>query len=222
MQSSRSIRPGRVVTLLMTMDSASIRGRRLNLSRMGASEPVPSDLESRDPAAWVNEPVRRALDGVLYRWLALFAASVMAAVAHKIANDGPIDRLVHIGLPLFLVGYVMVHLAGRLWRRRGDPGGWRQARDVDRGTLLLARSVGWVALFGGALAVIATLGTLGEPRQMLMEILLWTPLMLPLYSLAVWVTLDCAEHRLGRGVEESRRRVDLYWRHVAGRAGSRV
>jgi hypothetical protein len=46
--------------------------------------------------------------------------------------------------------------------------------------------------------------------------------MLPLYSLAVWVTLDCAEHRLGRGVEESRRRVDLYWRHIAGRAGSRA
>jgi hypothetical protein len=189
---------------------------------MEQPDPLPVDAEWRDPAAWMNEPVRRALDGVLYRWLALFAVSVTAAVGHKLANGGPADRLVHVGLPMFLVAYIAVHLVGRVWRRRGDPGGWRQARDADRWTELLARSVGWVALFGGALAVIATLGTLGEPRQMLMEILLWTPLMLPLYSLAVWVTLDCAEHRLGRGVEESRRRVDLYWRHIAGRAGSRA
>lgn len=182
----------------------------------------PEELERRDPVSWVNEPVREALDGVLYRWIALFGASVLSAVAHKLANEGPVDRLVHVGLPLFLASYIALHLVGRLWRRRGDPEGWARAREADRATALVARSVGWVALFGCALAVIATLGTLGEPRQMLTEILLWTPLMLPLYSLAVWVTLDCAEHRLGRGVEESRRRVDLYWRHVAGRAGTRA
>ena len=47
-----------------------------------------------------------------------------------------------------------------------------------------------------------------------MEVLLWFPLYFPLYCLAVWVTIDCAQHRLGRGVDEAQHRFQEYWHRV--------
>lgn len=171
-------------------------------------------MTARDPEHWIREPVRRALDGVLYRWLALFCTPVVAAALHKVAGSGPVDQAVHAGIPLFLIGYLAVHLAGRVRRNRGSPGGWLTASEVDRGTVALVRTVGLVTIIGAGLAIVAPLGTLAEPRQFLMEILMWFPLLFPAYAAAVWVTIDCAEHRLGRGVDEERRRIQQYWRQV--------
>lgn len=169
-----------------------------------------------DPQAWASEPLRRALDAVLYRWIALFGLPVVAALAHAL-NGGaePLNSLVHVGLPAILIGFIGVHLVGLLWRDRGAPDGWRQAASADHATVVVTRSVGWVALMGAALAMIAPLGTLSDPRAFALEVLLWFPLLFPLYCLAVWITLECARHRLGRAAEESKRRFQEYWRDVA-------
>ena len=171
-------------------------------------------MAARDPESWVSEPLRRALDGVLYRWLALFCTPVAAAALHKAFGAGPIDQAVHAGIPLFLIGYIGVHLAGRRRRNRGSPDGWLQARQVDHGTVAVARTIGLVTVIGAGLSLVAPLGTLREPRQFLMEVLLWFPLLFPLYAAAVWVTIDCARHRLGRGVEDAQHRIQQYWRQV--------
>jgi hypothetical protein len=169
-----------------------------------------------DPQRWALEPVRRALDGVLYRWVALFGTAVAAALVHAL-NGGaqPIDRMVHIGLPAFLAVFVLVHLVGLIWRRHGATDGWEQASSADHATVLVARSVGWVILVGAALAVVAPLGTLSHFKAFWMEVLLWFPLYFPLYCAAVWLTIGCARDRLGRGVEESQRRLHQYWRDLS-------
>lgn len=169
-----------------------------------------------DPRAWAVEPLRRALDAILYRWIALFGLPVVAAVAHVVgASREWVDTLVHIGLGAFLLGYIGVHLVGKLWRRHGAPDGWQQAQQADRGTVAVARTVGWVVLFGAALALVSPLGSMADPKQFGMEVLLWFPLLFPLYCLAVWCTIDCARDRLGRAAEESRRRFRDYWRDLA-------
>jgi hypothetical protein len=174
-------------------------------------------MDARDPQQWVDEPVRHALDAVLYRWLALFCAPVAVAVVHKLASDHPtIDSAVHLGLPLFLVAYISVHLVGRFWRRRGAPDGWACAEHADHGTVAVTRTIGWVAVIGSAMACVAPLGSMGDPRTFLEEVLLWSMVLVPLYCLAVWVTIDCARHRLGRAVDASRKRVFDYWHDVAG------
>jgi hypothetical protein len=175
-------------------------------------------MERQDPRTWATEPIRRALDAILYRWLALLGLPVAAAVAHALgASREWVDTLVHVGLGAFLVGFIGVHLLGRLWRRHGAPDGWDQAEAADRGTVTVARSVGWVVLLGAALALAAPLGSLSDPRQFGMEVLLWFPILFPLYCLAVWCTIDCARDRLGRAAEESRQRFLEHWRDVARR-----
>jgi len=176
-------------------------------------------MNARDPEEWVNEPMRRALDGVLYRWLALFCAPVAVAVVHRLNDVGWIDEALHLGLPAFLVGYIVVHLVGRLfWRGRDSSDGWMRAEETDRVSVAVTRTIGWVAVIGTGLAMIATLGTLHEPKELLMEVLVWFMLYFPLYAVAVWVTIDCAHHRLARGVNESRRRIQAYW-HELGASG---
>jgi len=176
-------------------------------------------MNGREPRDWVNEPVRQALDGVLYRWLALFCAPVAIAAVHKMAGDPSLDCALHVCLPAFLAGYVGIHLLGRLfWHGRGPADGWSRAVEADRGTVALTRTIGWVALFGAGMAIIAPLGTFEDPHRFLMEVLLWFPLYFPLYCLAVWVTIDCARHRLGKGVDAAQHRVFEYW-HEVGRSG---
>lgn len=175
-------------------------------------------MDARDPQQWVNEPLRRALDGVLYRWLALFCVPVAAAAIHRLASDPTVDRAIHVGVPLFLAAYIGVHLVGRIFWHREPADGWVRAGQADRATVALTRTIGWATLFGAGLAIIAPLGTLQEPRQFLMEVLLWFPLYFPLYCLAVWVTVDCARHRLGKGVDASQHRIVEYW-HQVGRSG---
>lgn len=177
-------------------------------------------MNEQDPRDWATEPLRRALDGILYRWVALFGLPVVAAAIHATGGGkGWIDPFIHVGLGAFLVGFIGVHLLGRLWRRRGTPDGWQQAEEVDHGTVTVARLIGWTVMIGASLALIAPLGTLADPKQFGMEVLLWFPLLFPLYCLAVWVTLDCARDRLGRAVEESRRRFHQYWHDIARHAG---
>lgn len=176
-------------------------------------------MDARDPQQWVDEPLRRALDGVLYRWLALFCVPVAAAVLHKLSGDPSVDHLVHVCVPLALAGYIGIHLVGRcFWRCRLPADGWERAVQADRPTVVITRTIGWATLIGAGLAIAAPLGTLAEPRKFLMEVLLWFPLLFPLYALAVWVTIDCARHRLGRGVDRSQHRFQEYWQEVK-RAG---
>jgi hypothetical protein len=173
-----------------------------------------------DPRSWAAEPLRRALDAILYRWIALFGLAVVAAVAHVVgASREWVDTAVHMGLGAFLLGFIGLHLVGRVWRRHGSADGWRQARDADRGTVAVARTVGWVVLVGAAMALVSPLGTLADPKQFGMEILLWFPILFPLYCLAAWCTIDCARDRLGRAAEESRQRFRDYWRDLARQAG---
>jgi hypothetical protein len=177
-------------------------------------------LKAPDPRAWADQPIRCAIDGILYRWIALFALPVVAALLHRLAGGAePLDSIVHVGLLAFLVAFIGVHLFGRLWRQHGAPDGWQQADAVDHQTVVVTRSVGWVVVIGAALAFIAPLGTFAQPKEFGMEVLLWFPILFPLYMLAVWVTLDCARDRLGRGVDESQSRLHRYWRRVAGRGG---
>ena len=176
-------------------------------------------MEPQDPRTWAAEPLRRALDAILYRWLALFGLPVAAAMAHAVgASREWVDTLVHVGLGAFLVGFIGVHLVGRLWRRHGAPDGWQQARAADRGTVAVARTIGWVVLLGAALALVAPLGSVSDPRQFGMEVLLWFPILFPMYCLAVWCTIDCARDRLGRAADESRQRFRDYWRDLARKA----
>ena len=106
-------------------------------------------MDARDPQQWVDEPLRRALDGVLYRWLALFCAPVAAAVIHKAVGSDQINDAVHLCLPVFLTGYIVVHLVGRLFWHGSQPAdGWIRASQTDRGTVALTRTIGWVALVG--------------------------------------------------------------------------
>jgi hypothetical protein len=176
-------------------------------------------MEWQDPGTWATEPMRRALDGILYRWVALFGLPVLAAILHAIgASHEWLDTLVHVGLAAFLVGFIVVHLVGRIWRRHGAPDGWTQAAEADRGTVAVARVVGWTVVIGAGLAIIAPLGSLGDAKQFGMEILLWFPLLFPLYCLAAWCTIDCARDRLGRAASESRQRLQDYWRDTARRA----
>jgi carbon starvation protein CstA len=172
-------------------------------------------MDARDPQQWVNEPLRRALDGVLYRWLALFCVPVAAAAIHKMAASGTVDGVIHLCIPIFLAGYVGVHLVGRIFWRKEPDDGWTRAGQADRATVALTRTIGWVTVVGAGLAIVAPLGTLLEPRQFLMEVLLWFPLLFPLYALAVWVTIDCAQHRLGKGADQSEQRFHEYWRRVS-------
>jgi hypothetical protein len=176
-------------------------------------------MQPLEPRAWAEEPLRRALDAILYRWLALFGLPVTAAVVHAIgAERAWLDGLVHVGTGAFLAGFISVHLLGRIWRRHGAADGWAEARSADRGTVAVAHGIGWVVLVGAALALIAPLGTLADPKRFGMEVLLWFPILFPLYCLAVWCTIDCARDRLGRAAEESRQRLHDYWRDVAHRA----
>jgi hypothetical protein len=173
-------------------------------------------VKEQDPSYWATEPLRCALDAIVYRWVALFGLPVVAAVIHATGGGkGWLDPFIHAGQGAFLVGFIGVHLLGRLWRRHGSPGGWQQAVEVDRGTVTVARLIGWTVMIGTGLALIAPLGTLADPKQFGMEVLLWFPLLFPLYCLAVWVTIDCARDRLGRAVEESQRRFHQYWRDIA-------
>jgi hypothetical protein len=177
-------------------------------------------MDGRDPREWATEPLRSALDGILYRWITLFALAVVAAVVHALARGTePLNTVVHVGQGAFLVGFIGVHLLGRLWRGRGAADGWQQAREADHATVTVARTVGWAVLVGAALALIAPLGSLADPKGFGMEVLLWCPVLFPLYCLAVWVTLDCAKHRLGRAVNESQRRFHEYWQGIARHAG---
>jgi hypothetical protein len=179
-------------------------------------------MQRLEPRAWAEEPLRRALDAILYRWLALFGLPVLAAVVHAIAAGRAwLDTLVHVGIGACLVGFIGVHLVGRIWRRHGAPDGWDEARGADRGTVAVAHGIGWVVLVGAALALVAPLGTLADPERFGMEVLLWFPLLFPLYCLAVWCTIDCAHDRLGRAADESRQRLHAYWREVARGARSR-
>lgn len=176
-------------------------------------------MEATDPRTWATEPLRRALDGILYRWVALFGLPIVAAVLHAVgASRDWVDTLVHVGLGAFLLGFIGVHVVGRIWRRHGAPDGWAQATEADRGTVAVARVVGWTVVIGAALALIAPLGSLSDARAFGMEILLWFPLLFPLYCLAVWCTIDCARDRLGRAADESRQRFHDYWRDIARRA----
>lgn len=172
-----------------------------------------------DPRDWVNEPLRRAVDGILYRWIGLFGLTVVGAVAHALGAANPrVDTAVHFGLPLVLVAFIAVHLVGRPWRRRGAADGWERAAEADGGTVVFTRAVGLAVVIGCPLALVAPLASVGDGASFITEVLLWFPLLWPLYALAVWVTLDCARHRLGRAVDESHRRMLAYWHGVADHA----
>jgi len=175
-------------------------------------------MEWRDPRSWADEPILRALDAILYRWILLFGLPVLAAVLHAVIDGrGWLDTAVHAGVAGSLLAFIGVHLIGRLQRRHGSPDGWATAGDADRSTVAVARGIGWVVVIGAALALVAPLGSLAEPKAFGMEVLLWFPLLFPLYSLAVWCTIDCARDRLGRAADESRQRLHTYWQDVANR-----
>lgn len=169
-----------------------------------------------EPQRRVSEPIRRALDAIILRWLAVYVVAASAAACPVLcAFDERLMPLCRAALPVFLVGFIGVHLVHRRRARRSD--GWRRAFEADPGNARMAIIVGACGLAGVALS----LASLFCPYESFVHALgiigIWVPIFAPLYAVAVWVAVDCAGRRLARSADDADRSFRDYWRGVARR-----
>lgn len=169
-----------------------------------------------DPRREVVEPLRRALDAIVLRWLGVYVLAATCVVCPFLCGWGlAVEDVVHACLPIFLVGFIGVHL---LWRRptlRHD--GWRRAFEAEPGAARLALAVGGVAMAGVLFAMVAIYCPLGERTALAEALGIWFPILAPLYAGAIWVAIDCSVCRLGRSADASDRRFRSYWKHLSAR-----
>ncbi len=162
----------------------------------------------------IEEPLRRALDAILLRWLGLYVlAGSSAALPLLCQVDHEHMALWRAALPVFLVGFIAVHLLHR--RRAARDDGWERAVRADPGSARLTFGVGLAGLFAVALSLVAIFCPYESPLEAIALLGLWTPILVPLYALSAWVAVDCARRRLAASADEADRRLREYWRGVA-------
>jgi hypothetical protein len=167
-----------------------------------------------EPQRRIDEPLRRALDAILVRWLGLYVlAGTSAALPLLCRVDHAHMALWRAALPLFLLGFIAVHLVHRHRARRDD--GWERAMRADAGTARVALSVGLAGLFAVALALVAIFCPYESPLEAIALLGIWAPILVPLYAVSAWVAIDCARRRLAASADEADRRLREYWQGVA-------
>ena len=168
-----------------------------------------------DPSAPTRAPVRRALDAILLRWLGLYVLAGTVVACPILCGVGvyhlPWWRAI---LPLFLIGFIAVHLRHRRRAVRAD--GWQRAVTVDPGSVRMLLLVGALTL----VCVAVCLGSMFWPYDHPVEIMVITtlggPILIPLYAISIWVAVDSATRRLASSADDADRALRDYWRNVAG------
>lgn len=167
-----------------------------------------------DPRRAMAEPYRRALDALVLRWVGIYALAASVVVCPFLCSVGVHEEhLIHACLPVFLAGFIAVHL---LWRRpasRRD--GWRRAFEQDPRDARIAILVGGAAIAGVALALTAIFCPLGDEMSLAVSLGIWFPILAPLYAGAIWVSIDCSVRRLGSSADNADHTFRDYWRHLA-------
>lgn len=167
-----------------------------------------------NPAANVDEPVRRGLEMLMTRGVASFAVGLLAVVVTAVSAEGLIHQLAHLALPGLLVAVVVARIVHVLLTRDAPDGEaiWRRVHGMARTETQLAGAVAaavpfiW-ALGGGAILVrhAAHMGDLG------VVVGFWVPFGVVLWGAASVAWLDDCRERLARAVRESDRRFRAYW-----------
>jgi hypothetical protein len=167
-----------------------------------------------DPRREMAEPFRRALDALVLRWVGIYLLAASVVVCPFLCGAGiHEEHLIHACLPVFLVGFIAVHL---IWRRpapRHD--GWQRAFEEDPRDARLAVGVGLAAIAGLTLALVAIFCPLGDQMALAVALGIWLPILAPLYAGAIWVSIDCSIRRLGSSADSADSSFRDYWRHVA-------
>lgn len=174
-----------------------------------------------DPRRQVSEPLRRALDALALRWLGIYVLAASVVVCPFLCGVGlHVETLAHACLPIFLLGFIVMHLH---WRRAPVPrdDGWRRAFEADPGTARLTILVGGAAMAGVGAALLAIFCPLGEPMALTVALGIWFPILAPLYGTAIWLAIECSMRRLGREANSADRRFRQYWHDIAGGAPHR-
>jgi hypothetical protein len=162
----------------------------------------------------IDEPLRRALDAILLRWLGLYVlAGSSAALPLLCQVDHEHMALWRAVLPLFLLGFIAVHLVHRHRAPRED--GWDRAAHADPGSARLTLGVGLAGLFAVALSLVAIFCPYESPLEAVALLGIWAPILIPLYAVSAWVAADCARRRLAASADEADRRLREYWQGVA-------
>lgn len=167
-------------------------------------------------SARMVDPVRRALDAILTRWLGIYVLAASVVVGPLLTGvAAELVPLWRCALPVFLLGFITVHLVHRRQEARSD--GWRRACEVDAARVAVLMLVGALAV----VLVAACLLAIFWPYEDLVEVVLVgamaPPILVPLYVVSVWVAVDCATRRLARSADEADRALRDYWRDVARR-----
>lgn len=175
--------------------------------------------ESRpDPAATVDEPVRRGLEMVMTRGVAAFAVGLLAVLVTAISAEGPIHEFAHFALPMLLVAVVVARIAHVVLARDAPDGEgvWQRAHAIARtetqlaGVAAVAVPVMW-AIGGGAILVRHA----GHDLDVVVGF--WIPFGVVVWGAASVAWLDDCRERLALALRESDRRFRTYWRNP-GRA----
>lgn len=172
-------------------------------------------LETDTPAP-TRAPVRRALDAILLRWLGLYVLAGSVVACPILCGVG-VDHLPwwRAVLPLFLVGFIAVHLRHRQRAVRAD--GWQRAVTVDPGSVGVLFLVGALTLVCVAVCLASMFWPYDDPIEVMLFTSVGGPILVPLYAISIWVAVDCATRRLARSADDADRAVRDYWRQVARR-----
>ena len=164
----------------------------------------------------MREPLRRALDAILLRWLGLYVLAASVIVCPILCGVG----LEHMpwwraALPLFLAGFIAVHLLHRTRAARADA--WERAVAADPGSIRLLLLVGFLAITFVGLCLVSIFWPYEDPFEIVIVTAIGAPILVPLYVVSVWVAIDCATRRLARSADDSDRALRDYWRSVGER-----
>ncbi len=171
-------------------------------------------MAMEDPRRRIAQPFQAALDALVLRWVGVYLLAASVVVCPALCEAGiPARHVIHACLPLFLLGFIGVHL---LWRHpapRGD--GWRRAFEAAPRSARMTILVGGLAMAGVAGAFLTIFCPLGEPMALGEALGIWLPIFAPLYVGAVWVSVDCSIRRLGCSADAAEQQFRQYWHDVA-------
>jgi hypothetical protein len=117
------------------------------------------------------------------------------------------------GLPIFLIGFIGVHLWHRRRAVRSD--GWRLAMSVDAGSVMLLALVGLAAVVAVAVSMVSIFWPYENPFEVVLFTSMGGPILVPLWVVATWVAIDCATRRLARSADEADRALREYWQDLS-------
>jgi hypothetical protein len=117
------------------------------------------------------------------------------------------------GLPIFLIGFIGVHLWHRRRAVRSD--GWRLALSVDAGSVMLLALVGLAAVVAVAVSMVSIFWPYENPFEVVLFTSMGGPILVPLWVVATWVAIDCATRRLARSADEADRALREYWQDLS-------